>query len=245
VDALSVHPRRGMDIHRDPGHSQCVAALHMSTATMRTDKMGTGLLRRSAHGFSLIEVLVALIIISVGLLGIVKMQALSLSSTGTARVRSLAALQAASLAASMHANRGYWGQSVTPGSAGVTYTTTVTASTATVTTTDGNLTTALGATRDCTSGGADAPCTAANMAAYDLQAWASSLQPILPTATAKIVCVTANPATCTVTINWIENAVSVNQQEASVASQNASSSSSSSSGVAGFQKSSYVLQVQP
>ena len=40
-------------------------------------------------GFSLIEVMVALIIVSVGLLGIAKMQALAYASTGIAGKRSL------------------------------------------------------------------------------------------------------------------------------------------------------------
>ena len=59
-------------------------------------------------GFSLVEVMVALIIICVGLLGIAKLQALMLSNTGTSRMRALAALEASSIAATMHADRDYW-----------------------------------------------------------------------------------------------------------------------------------------
>ncbi len=61
-----------------------------------------------SQGFSLVEVMVALVVLSIGLLGIAKMQALSLSSTTIASMRSLAALEASSLAAAMHENRGYW-----------------------------------------------------------------------------------------------------------------------------------------
>ena len=61
-----------------------------------------------SRGFSLIEVMVALIVLSVGLLGVAKMQALSLSSTTISNKRSMAAIEAASLAAAMHVNRGYW-----------------------------------------------------------------------------------------------------------------------------------------
>ena len=42
-----------------------------------------------------------LLVISIGLLGIAKMQALALSSTGTAKMRSLAAIEAASLASTI------------------------------------------------------------------------------------------------------------------------------------------------
>jgi prepilin-type N-terminal cleavage/methylation domain-containing protein len=65
-------------------------------------------INKGVRGFSLIEVLVALIVVSVGLLGIAKMQAVAYSSTGVASKRSLAAIEAASLASSMHANRAYW-----------------------------------------------------------------------------------------------------------------------------------------
>ena len=60
------------------------------------------------NGFTIIEVMVALVVISIGLLGIAKMQALALASTSTSRLRSLAAIQAASLGSAMHANRAYW-----------------------------------------------------------------------------------------------------------------------------------------
>jgi len=52
--------------------------------------------------------MVALVITAIGLLGIAKIQALAYSSTGSAGMRSLVAVQAAGLAASMHANRNYW-----------------------------------------------------------------------------------------------------------------------------------------
>ena len=64
--------------------------------------------RRAAGGFSLVEVMVALLVVSIGLLGIAKMQALALSSTGSAKMRSLASIEAASLASTLHADRAYW-----------------------------------------------------------------------------------------------------------------------------------------
>ena len=62
------------------------------------------------RGFSLLEVMVALVVLSVGLLGVVKLESVAYSSTNVASKRSIAALEAASLAASMHVNRGYWTQ---------------------------------------------------------------------------------------------------------------------------------------
>src|ERR1700675_2427505 len=77
-----------------------------------------------ADGFTLIEVLVALIITAIGLLGIAKIQALVYANTSSASARGLVAIQAAGLAAAMHANRAYWalGLAPYPGAAGFTIT---------------------------------------------------------------------------------------------------------------------------
>ena len=66
------------------------------------------------RGFSLVEVMVALVICAVGLLGLAKMESLALSSTSVANSRSLAAIEASSLAAAMHANPGYWAAGKAP-----------------------------------------------------------------------------------------------------------------------------------
>ena len=47
-------------------------------------------------------------------LGLANMEALAMSSTGVASPRSLAAIEASSLAAAMHANPGYWQAGVAP-----------------------------------------------------------------------------------------------------------------------------------
>ncbi|SHL97246.1 type IV pilus assembly protein PilV [Rhizobacter sp. OV335] len=52
---------------------------------------------RGAHGFSLIEVLCALLIFAIGVLGLVKLQAVSVQQASGARYRAIAAAQAASL----------------------------------------------------------------------------------------------------------------------------------------------------
>ena len=61
-----------------------------------------------ARGFSLVEVMVAVVVICIGLLGIAKMQAMALSNTNMSRQRSLAAIEAASMASAMHSNQLYW-----------------------------------------------------------------------------------------------------------------------------------------
>ena len=160
------------------------------------------------NGFSLVEVMVALIIICVGLLGIAKLQALMLSNTGTSRMRSLAALEASSIAATMHADRDYWA-----GTAPAT-TTTVndTAANEGVTSSDPTLQT----TPDCRYGKADAPCTWPKLAAYDLHNWMTDMFLTLPGSTSVIACPTPTTGvmSCTITITWQENTGTANTQEA-------------------------------
>jgi type IV pilus assembly protein PilV len=167
--------------------------------------------RRQHSGFTLIEVMVSLIIIGVGMLGIAKIQALAYASTGTASLRSLAALEASSLAAAMRANRNYW--SVT--AATVSQTITITGANVTAST-DPLLLIAY----NCALGGGNAPCTAPQLAAYDVQQWAANLNPLLPSATATIFCEAPVPAgyplgspiDCTVQLNWAERTVGINVQ---------------------------------
>jgi len=170
-----------------------------------------------SRGFSLVEVMVAVIVICVGLLGIAKLQALSLSNTTTSRLRALAAIQVASVAAAMHSNRQFWGN--TPPD-------TVIVTATAITSTDGALQTQ--ATNDLTgpskpsnvcvgTAGSGAACSMLQLAAFDLARWSVSLAALLPNPTATIICRPTpggGPASCTVQINWIERAVSVNQQEA-------------------------------
>jgi type IV pilus assembly protein PilV len=167
------------------------------------------------RGFSLVEVMVALIVICVGMLGIAKMQALVLSSTGGSRMRALAALEASSLATTMHADRDYWS-----GSPAATTTVADTGGSASVTTSDSALQTAIGNEPSCLSGGA-APCSHVNMAAYDLDNWSGDMLTTLPGSTSTIACATSNGVeSCTLTITWQENTVASNSQESSTAFQN-------------------------
>jgi type IV pilus assembly protein PilV len=164
--------------------------------------------RYSQAGFTLLEVMVALVVLSIGLLGVVKLESVAYASTNVASKRSLAALEAASLAATMHVNRGYWNS---PDVSGAIIT--VTNGAAAVTAAAPLLATGLAAAPNCTS--IALPCVPANMAAYDLAQWATSLQALLlnQNSTATISCGTSNPASCMINIQWNENTVATNAQE--------------------------------
>jgi len=185
-----------------------------------------------SKGFSLIEVMVALIVISVGLLGIAKLEAVAFSSTTTASLRSLAAIQAASLAAAMHENRGYW---TTPDASGGTIK--VTAGAVAVTAAAPILAAAVAVNPNCRFGNGFDPCTPVNLAANDLIGWGAGVQALMGATTSTINCGTVTPVSCTISITWGENSVAANQQEAAVKAAAAAS--------AQFETPTYTLYVQP
>jgi type IV pilus assembly protein PilV len=153
--------------------------------------------------------MVALIIISVGMLGLAKLEVLAYATTSTASQRSIAAIEAASIAAGMHANRGYW----TFAPAGLTVS--VTGSAVTVTN-DATLSTAVGNTPDCTKSTGAVPCSFVKLAAYDLNKWVADLNTALPNPSATINCPAAvsAPVNCTIQISWLENQAGINTQSA-------------------------------
>lgn len=157
-----------------------------------------------ARGFTLLEVMVALLITSIGLLGIAKVHALAYASTATAGMRSLVALQAAGLASSMHANRSYWAA----GSAPVPIIITGAAIN------DPTLNGASATPGYCVSGIGPAPCTPDLMAAFDLHTYAVALNGALANSNpiTTINCPVAIPVNCTIQVTWDEKAVSINKQ---------------------------------
>ena len=188
--------------------------------------------RSQARGFTLVEVMVALIVIAIGTLGIAKMQALALSNTGASRTRALAAIEASSLAAAMHVNRSYWASYLSvPGTVSVA----TTGGHGTITSTSATMQAALTAVAgtQCPTGstfnatlscycasGNSAPCGTAtyiNMAASDLYDWSSTLASLLPAAQATVTCNSGDsPVDCTITVFWTENAVASNKQQSAV-----------------------------
>lgn len=180
----------------------------------------------AACGFSLVEVMVAMVVICVGLLGIAKMQSLALSSTSMARMRSLAALEAASLAAAMHANRGYWG--------GANATSTPPPATITYDPVNGVQGVGAAPPANCNS------CTPAQVAAFDLNTWSNSLAGMLPGATANISCPPGTPpVNCTITITWVENVVGMTAQESTQSAANPVAA------LGTFNNPTYTLDVEP
>lgn len=158
---------------------------------------------QSCAGFSMVEVLVTIAIISTALIGVAKMQAAAVSNTQVARVRSLIALQAGSLASSMHGNPGYWASGLAPATFSATGTT--------ITEASGVLT----ATTSCTSG----TCTPAQLAAYDVQSWVSNINSHFPSYTATVNCTTATgaPVSCNINLSWTEKYIAINRSTAASA----------------------------
>jgi type IV pilus assembly protein PilV len=191
--------------------------------------------RQHARGFSLVEVLVGLMVIGVGLLGVARVQALALSSTGSARTRSMVAFAASSLAATMSADRKYWAAVQADPAVSVTV------ASATVSASDPDL-------QSPPSGGctASSPCTAAGqLAMQDLHDWALSLQSLLPantSPTATVTCgiVAGNPVTCAINIAWTENLVAT-----TYSSNTTSSAQQDLQAVQQVEQTSYTLYTEP
>lgn len=156
--------------------------------------------RRCVTGFSLLEVMVTCAIVAIGLLGVAKMTAAAISNTQVARVRSLIALQADSLAAAMHGNPGYWAAGLAPASFSASSTSVTDA---------GHV---LDQTVDCTAG----TCTPAQLAADDVQTWARNLDAQFKGYAATVTCTNASgaPVNCTITLTWSEKVVAINRTTA-------------------------------
>lgn len=156
---------------------------------------------KGMRGFSLVEVLVTWVLIATGVLGMAKMQATALSNTQTARVRSLIALQAGSLAAAMRANPAYWAA----GKAPATFS-------------------AAGTRISDPSGVLDDPvacatslCTPAQLAAYDVQNWVATINAHFPSYAATVNCSTTAPVNCDIRLSWNEKQIAVQRSGAASA----------------------------
>lgn len=145
---------------------------------------------RRSHGFSLLEVLIALIVISLGALGIAAMQATAISSTHTSQQESLIALEARSMSDAMIANPGYWNGGFAPSSLAVTSSTSLSDSTL------------QGSTTNCST----STCSYTQLASYDVKQWAADLARQVPGAQGQINCIAGAPVICTVQVSYKPNA---------------------------------------
>jgi type IV pilus assembly protein PilV len=180
--------------------------------------------RARAGGFTLIEVMVALIVTTIGLLGIAKVQALAYASNGSASVRSLVATEAAGLASAMRANRAYW--AAVPTAVGGFTVVGTTISDATLNPLAAGSTFAANL---CAQGGGG-PCVPQTMAANDLHIYGAGLAGLVNNATTTVICPAgAIPLNCTIQVTWNEKNVAVNTNAAGIA----------------MAASSYTLYVQP
>jgi type IV pilus assembly protein PilV len=175
--------------------------------------------RRAEAGFTLVELLVTMLIVTVGLLGLAKLQATAVSNTAVSRTRALMTYQAESLAGMIRANRAFW---VTSGSATTWPAFNVTSS-GTVTNT-GMTTVTLGSCVNTTGASA---CTPQQLAYDDMYAWAyafndpTNTTAAFPGASASITCVPVTGSTCganpvsphgyDITLTWNQKIVAMNR----------------------------------
>jgi type IV pilus assembly protein PilV len=113
-------------------------------------------IRDRQTGFSLIEILIALVVLSIGLLGLAALHAESLRGSRSAYLRTKAVTLASDMADRMRANR--------PGAVAGDYVSAVGDS---------------GSNKDCaddTVGGATKVCSPADMAAHDIWLWKRAIQ---------------------------------------------------------------------
>lgn len=144
--------------------------------------------KRSA-GFSLIEVLIALVILSVGLLGIAAMVSVSLKSKESSYYRSQATALSYAILDRMRANRAPASTSAYDVAIGQTLGNNLTGQSITV------------PTGDCTD--LTSPCNNDQIAALDLTQWKSDLAATLPSGDGSISTVTWNSMTqVTITVQW-------------------------------------------
>lgn len=136
------------------------------------------------RGFSLLEALIALLVIAVGLLGIASMQAASVYLTHVGTMNGLAAVEAQSISAAMTAN-----QNAFPTSGTYPYNTS-----------DAY---AVAASVDCAAG----TCDTNQMAAYDLHNWGLELRQDLPQGKGQVQCdglPDYQQPQCTIRVVWLQ-----------------------------------------
>jgi type IV pilus assembly protein PilV len=134
--------------------------------------------RQALRGFTLVEALVALVVLAVGMLGIASLYVTTLRASGSATSRMQAINLAGDLGDRIRANR--TARAAYAGAAAANGTTCI---------------------------GTGVTCTAAQMAAHDLFVWQAAIQQALPGAPVGTVTVNTatTPTTYQITVSWVES----------------------------------------
>jgi type IV pilus assembly protein PilV len=146
-------------------------------------KYSTSIPRPKQNGFTLLEILVAVVVLSIGLLGLAGLQVSSLNNNQIAYYRSIASQQTYDMADRMRSNLA----GVTAGNYD-------------------NLTTAIPTNPNCMTGG----CTVANMTLTDHFQWQTNNAILLPGGAGSVLCINcplnaANPSRIyDITVTWTE-----------------------------------------
>jgi type IV pilus assembly protein PilV len=132
---------------------------------------------RALRGFTIVEALVALVVLAVGMLGIASLYVTTLRASGSATSRMQAINLASDLGDRIRANR----------TAGAAYA-------------------GAPAANGTSCIGTGVTCTAEQMAAHDLFVWQAAIQAALPSAPAGTVTVdtSTNPTTYRIQVSWVE-----------------------------------------
>jgi type IV pilus assembly protein PilV len=141
-------------------------------------------LERAQEGFGLVESLVALVVVSVGMIGIAALYGQGLGASRTALFRTHAVNLASDMADRIRVNRQGGSAYQTAGA---------------------------GADNNCAPGGV--VCTPAEMAAHDLWEWNAQIDLLLPGADGTVAFMAASPPTYTINVAWTEVGVgAINHQ---------------------------------
>ena len=149
---------------------------------------------RLSGGFTLVEVLVAIVVLSIGLLGLAALQITSLQFNSNSYLRTQATVVAYDLIDRMRSNRAAF--------AANSYHVPTTSAAATTVSTYGS----------CKSSSCDcqgSACSTSNLAIYDLGQWYELTDILLPGSLTNRPTITRNPATneATIDIKWTEKDV--------------------------------------
>ncbi len=152
------------------------------------------MIRGAESGFSMIEILVTIVIISIALLGSAGLQAYSLKTNQGGQFRNQAAFLVADIVERMEANKKY-------------------AADIASLTAYGDSTSMTTSTTDCSS----TNCTSAQLAAYDMTQWQLAIASAVPSGTGTVSGVAGNPATYSISVNWVDRKTNTTYTAASAA----------------------------